>query len=70
MKLAGSLLAALAVSTNGSHVDQLLDELRDGCINVVQNGPFNARTKAKFPDKLPVESINDFDVNLFIELLV
>ena len=56
MKLAGSLLAALVVSTNGNHVDQLLDELRDGCINVVESGPFDARTKANFPTKLSVET--------------
>ena len=56
MKLAGSLLAALVVSTYGNHVDQLLDELRDGCINVVQSGPFSTRTKAKFPNKLSVET--------------
>ena len=62
MKLAGSLLAALGVSTNGLS-NQLLDELKDGCENAFQYVPLSTRKHAKTNRKLSVEDIAfSFDI--------
>ena len=58
MKLAGSLLATFVVSTNGNHIDQLLDELKDGCENAFQYVPLITRQHAKTNKKASVEDIN------------
>ena len=57
MKLAGSLLAALGVSTNGNRIDQLLDELKDGCENAFQYVPLSTRQHTKTNKKVSVEDI-------------
>ena len=58
MKLAGSLLAALVASTNGDHVDHVLDELKDGCVNVVQYVPLRPQQRTNIIRKASVEDIN------------
>ena len=58
MKLAGSLLAALVVSTNGDHVDQLLDEWKDGCVNAIQYVPLRPQQRTNIIRKASVEDIN------------
>ena len=55
MKLAGLLLAALAVSAQDTNIDKYIDALRDGCNNVIDKGPYSARIKKKFPLKVLVE---------------
>ena len=61
MKLAGSLLAALVVSTNGNHIDQLLDEWKDGCANAVRYVP-----GVKYPNIIRKASVED--INFSFEL--
>ena len=60
MKLAGSLLAALSVSTNGNHIDQLLGELKDGFENAIQYVPLSTRQHAKTNRKVSVEDSTFF----------
>ena len=63
MKLAGSLLAALVVSTNANHVDQLLDELKDGCENAFQYVPLSTPQHTKINNKVSVEDITfEFEI--------